>query len=137
MHESLSVFFKQYINAFFQYNSASVQSYYQLPCTLNTPEQLVILTQQNINEELIQVFNELKAAKLSGMKIFNSSYDTITESLAVVNISWQLFTENDQLFTEFCALYHVIKLSGEWKIVNINSQALEQSIALTQTLDLS
>lgn len=137
MNQSLSAFFKAYINAFFHYNTDEVKSFYQLPCTLNTPEQLLVLTQNTIDEELTKIFNQLKAANLSGMKMFNSSYDEVTESLAVVNISWQLFTEDEQLYTEFFALYHVVNIEGSWKILNINSQALEQSVALTQTLDLN
>lgn len=137
MKEQLNTLFKQYIHVFFQYDVAAVKTFYQTPCTLSTPDKLVVLTHDNIDEELITIFEQLTLSKLGAVKALNSSYDVITDNVVVVNIDWQLFTENETLLTEFCAIYHLIDVNGKLKIINISSQEFNQGLCLTHPFSLT
>lgn len=136
MEQLLSSFFQQYTHHFFQYDVSAVKSFYQTPCTLSTPDKLVVLTEKNIDKELNSIFEQLTQVKLNAIKALNSSYEQITNDLILVNIDWQLFTGNEQLFTEFCAVYHLVKIDNTFKIINISSQEFNQGLRLENNISL-
>lgn len=108
---------------------------YHLPCTLSTPDNVMLLTTEAEFSEAYQaIFEQLKDQQLSGFKMLNSTYQKVTETVFLVNIDWQFFSEDEQLITEFAAIYHVSVIDKQVKIINAVSQDISQSLALSQSL---
>ena len=108
---------------------------YHLPCTLSTPDNVMLLTTETEFSEVYQaIFEQLKDQQLSGFKMLNSTYQKLTETVFLVNIDWQFFSDDEQLITEFAAIYHVSVIDKQVKIINAVSQDISQSLALSQSL---
>lgn len=135
MKQALVNFFQQYSHALSHYDIFLMKNCYQLPCSLSTPDKLLLLCDENVEQELEQIFSLLKSGKTSAIKASNCSYQEITPSLFLVNIDWQFLTKNNNLFTEFTALYHIAIIGGELKVVSVVSQEMGQGLTLKYELN--
>ncbi len=115
----------------------AVRSCYLLPCTLSTPDKVVLLNDEmSFKNEFLQIFSLLKSENISAFKVSNASFDEIAENLVVAAIDWQFLDQANNLFTEFTAIYHLTKVAKNFKIINIISQDISQSIELSQSLSI-
>lgn len=130
--------FEQYVMAFEQQNIAKTLSCYQLPCTLHTPDKAVLIRDvEGFEREFSGIFEVLSQAGIKTFSSLNASYSEINSDLILACIDWQFFTQDDQLFTDFSAFYHIALIAGQWKIVNVVSQELSQSVALSIPFNIS
>lgn len=134
----IEALFEQYVTAFEQQDIAKTLSCYQLPCTLHTPDKAVLICDvDDFEREFSDIFDVLSQA---GIKTFNSakaSFSEVNSDLILACIDWQFFTQDGQLFTDFSAFYHIALVDKQWKIVNVVSQELSQSVALSTPFDIS
>lgn len=133
----LSTLFAGYIRAFSTMDMQAVRLCYVLPCTLNTPDKLVLLSnEENFTQEFQQIFSLIRNENISAFKVSNASFDEIAENLVVAAIDWQFLDQANNLFTEFTAIYHLTKVAENFKIINVISQDISQSIELSQSLNI-
>jgi len=136
--EQLSNLYKNYIQAFSALNMEAVSHCYQLPCILSTPDKVVLL---NNHDEFVTEFNNIfelvRSENIVAFKTSNASFDIINEGLLVVAIDWRFFDDANNLFTEFTAIYHLTSIDENYKIVNVISQDVSQSIALKYPLTIT
>lgn len=117
------------------YDLNLVRECYHLPCTLSTPDNVMLLNNEDdFNQAYQAIFQQLKDANLSSFKMLNSSFQLITEELLLVNVDWQFFSEDEQLITDFTAIYHMIFANEQYQIMNVVSQDMSQSLVLNQAL---
>ena len=133
----LQILFKQYITAFKHYDLDDAASRYFLPCTLNTPDNVMLLSnEQQIKQALNKIFEQLKQAKTTEILVKNSSYTQLTAELVLVCIEWCFIDNEQRVFSDFSAFYHLIIVDGQWKIVNVTSHELENSQQLAKPFEL-
>ena len=61
--DKIETLFNQYINAFSAYDIEQVRACYHLPCTLHTPDKVVLIENDaDFDQEFSSIFNGLKAA---------------------------------------------------------------------------
>lgn len=131
----LQQLFKQYKNAFLQYDLDGVSSCYHLPCTLNTPDKIVLLSSQaDCQQEFGAIFTQLKEASTSDIIAQQATFQQVSEQLYLVCIDWHFIDGQGQVFADFAAIYHVLNTGGTLKIVNVVSHELESSLTLTESL---
>ena len=134
---NLSVFFQHYVSAFTAQHTETLVNCYQIPCTLSSPDNVVLIsTEKQLIETLVDANSQINQANIAGVKLLDSSYQSLSDDLFLVNIGWQLLTQDNQVYTEFCAIYYVAVINNKLKIININSQELSQSLNLANTLTL-
>jgi NADH:ubiquinone oxidoreductase subunit C len=119
-----------------------VQACYHLPCTLNTPDKIVLLeSEQALVTEFTDIFAQLKQAQTKDIIGSNASFMQLTPSsspqLILVCIDWDFIDENNQTFADFSAFYHLIDIDGQLKIINVVSHELENSKALVNPFELT
>lgn len=126
-------FFSHYLTAFKRYNLNKVVACYHVPCTLNTPDKVVLLNdKKTCQQEFNDILFQLKNAKTSDIKVGEASYSLVTENLIVACVDWFFIDEQGEIFTDFCAIYHLAMVEGELKIINVISHELSNSIMLAQ-----
>jgi len=134
----LQQLFNDYHQAFRDQNITKVLACYHLPCTLVTPDRLVLLT--NISEasaEFEQIFSGLNSLAIHSFKALSASYGKITDNIIAANVHWQFVDQSNTIIADFCALYHIVKCEQQLKIVQVISHENEQAIALPFSLNLS
>jgi hypothetical protein len=78
----LQQLFKSYQNAFLQYDLEGVSVCYHLPCTLNTPDKIVLLSKQaDCEEEFGTIFSQLKEANTSNIIAKKASFEQVSKQL--------------------------------------------------------
>ena len=137
----LQQLFAHYHQAFKAQNIAEVLSCYQLPCTLLTPDRLVVLNNRLAAEdEFSEIFLGINSLGIKSFKALSASYDVITENaedaIIMTNIHWQFFNSKDEILADFCALYHIIKCQQQLKIFQVVSHENEPAIDLPFSLTL-
>ncbi len=131
----LQQLFKQYQNAFLQYDLDKLSSCYHLPCTLNTPDKIVLLSSQaDCQQEFGAIFTQLKEASTSDIIAQQATFQQVSEQLYLVCIDWGFIDGQGQVFADFAAIYHVLNTGDTLKIVNVVSHELESSLTLTESL---
>lgn len=131
----IKAFIQGYIKALAVYDSTLIRQYYHLPCTLSTPDNVVLLSDEiSFEQEFNKTFTQLKEANITNFKVSNTSYQLVSEQLLLLNIDWQFLQNNDNLFTEFSAIYHIAVIEKELKLVNVISQEINQGLSLAQVL---
>ncbi len=131
----LQQLFKQYQYSFINYELDGVSSCYHLPCTLNTPDKIVLLSSQaDCLEEFSTIFIQLKEANTSNIIAKKASFEQISKQLYLVCIDWGFIDGQGQTFADFAAIYHVLDTDGVLKIINVVSHELESSLTLTEPL---
>lgn len=135
---SLAQLYRHYIESFSRLDISAVKQCYVLPCTLSTPDKVVLLdNEETFEKEFSDIFNVLKQEDINGFKTSNASFSQINENLVVVSIDWQFLQGANNLFTEFTAIYHLTKLNDEFKIANVISQDISQAISLEYSLTIN
>lgn len=131
-------FFTEYLVAFKHYDLDKVVTSYHMPCTLHMPDEIVLLKNTKACQQaLVNIFNQLQQEKTSDIIAKKSSYSVITDNVFLVSIDWVFIDEQGEVFTDFCAIYHLILLDNELKIINVvshdlsNSQSLDYPFVLT------
>jgi hypothetical protein len=136
--KKVTLFLKEYLSAFVHYDLNKAAANYHLPCTLHTPDQIVLV--KNIKacqQELTKIFNQLQQEKTSDILIKKASYSLVTEHLLLVSVDWEFLNDKGEIFADFCAIYHLILIDNALKIVNVvshdlsNSQTLDYPVMLT------
>jgi len=131
----LEQLFKHYQNAFLQCDLDGVSSCYHLPCTLNTPDKLVLLSSPtDCQQEFSAIFTQLKEANTRDVLAKKASFEQMSEQLYLVCIDWDFIDGQGQVFADFTAIYHVLDTGEALKIVNVVSHELESSLTLTTSL---
>ena len=133
----ISNLFNQYLLAFKQYDLNNVMACYNLPCTLNTPDKLVLLqNSKNGQQEFTDIFTQLQQEKMRDIIVRKASYSSITDTLLLVSIDWEFIDDNNEIFADFCALYHLIIVDDGLKIINVASHDLSNSLTLAHSFSL-
>jgi hypothetical protein len=131
----LEQLFKRYQDAFLQYDLEGVSRCYHLPCTLNTPDKIVLLsTQADCDEEFGTIFTQLKEANTSNIIAKKASFAQVSKQLYLVCIDWDFIDGQRQVFADFTAIYHVLDNEGTLKVINVISHELDNSLALAEPL---
>jgi hypothetical protein len=135
--EKLEHLFTNYLRHFKEYNLEGVINCYHLPCTLNTPDKVSLLSnEQDCQQEFNSIFSQLKEANTSNVVANKASYQQISEQVFLVNIDWDFFDGNQQVFADFTALYHVLIVADELKIFNVISHELSNSLSLKHSFSV-
>jgi len=123
--------FNGYLDAFKSYDLGKVASCYHLPCTLHTPDKAVLLKDANsCLHEFSDIFTQLQQAKTSDIIARRASYSLITDNLLFASVDWEFIDDQGEIFADFCAIYHLISIDNELKIINVVSHDLSNSISL-------
>ena len=132
---ALQQLFKDYQNAFLHYDIDRVSVCYHLPCTLNTPDKIVLLSKQSdCEEEFGTIFSQLKEANTSNIIAKKASFEQVSKQLYLVCIDWDFIDGQGQVFADFTAIYHVLDNEETFKIVNVISHELDNSLLLAEPL---
>lgn len=130
--EKLAYLFERYQKAFIRYDIEELRACYHLPCTLNTPEQITLLsTETDCQQEFEAIFSQLQAGNISKVIAKNASFEQVSPQLYLVCIDWDFIDENDETFADFSAIYHLLSNDSQLKIVNVTSHDLECSLTLS------
>lgn len=131
-------FFKNYLAAFECYDLNKMTRCYHFPCTLHTPDRIVLLSDiKTCEQEIKTIFNQLQQEKSTNIQVKKASYSAITDNLLLANIEWEFIDDKNAIFANFCAIYHLILINNELKIISVvshdlsNSQSLDYPIILT------
>jgi len=142
VEQQLNELFTRYITAFNDYNMQSVLSCYHLPCTLHTPEKIAYLSnEEQFKQEFIDIFTVLKHANISKIVASKASYQYCQDHSIDICIDWLFYDNNDELFTDFTAFYHVARnddsAEGIGKIISVVSHEIENSVELAKPFSLT
>ena len=130
--------FQRYLTAFHQQNMVAIQQCYHLPCTLHTPDKVVLIDSDKVFEqEFLAIFTVLNHAEVSRFEAIKSTFSTLSENLILACVDWQFIGPNDEVFTDFSAFYHLAFSEGHWRIFNVASQELSQSVDLDSTFNIA
>jgi|TARA_B110000438_G_C15782260_1_gene636832 hypothetical protein len=130
--------FQRYIAAFHQQNMVETQQCYQLPCTLHTPDKVVLIdNEEAFKREFIDIFTVLSHAEIKHFVPLKSSFSVLKDDLVLACIDWQFIDSKDEVFTDFSAFYHLLLKEGQWRIFNVVSQELSQSIDLNTPFNIA
>jgi len=129
--------FESYKRAFIDYDINGVIDCYHLPCTLNTPDKVALLVDQDdFQNEFSAIFKQLQDANTSNIIAQQASFQQVSEQVYLVCIDWDFIDEQGQVFADFTAIYHVLDVDKGLKIVNVASHDLSNSLTLAQTMTL-
>ncbi len=106
--EQLQQLFRRYLNAFKAYDIDSVVNCYHIPCTLNTPDNIVLVNSaMDCQQEFNNIFIQLKQNCTSNIIAQKLSYQQVTDNVYMVCIDWEFLDGNKQVFADFSAIYHM------------------------------
>jgi len=130
--------FIQYHQAFRKQNIADALACYHFPCTLITPDRLVLLSNlKEAEQEFAQIFEGINNVNITSFKALEASYESINENIIAVNVHWQFFDDNQEIIADFSALYHILKNEQQFKIFQVISHEVESSLNLSFPLNLT
>ncbi|MFT5758604.1 MAG: hypothetical protein ACI9LM_003350 [Alteromonadaceae bacterium] len=131
INQQLENLFQKYISAFKRYDLAAVQQYYQLPCTLHTPDKIAYLENDtHFKQEFDDVFTVLGHANTQNIIATKASYNLSVGDALDVCIDWAFVDDKNEVFSDFCAFYHLVKVEQQYKIINVVSHDLSNSVTL-------
>jgi len=115
-----------------------VTACYNLPCTLNTPDKIsVIKTKLALEDEVNDIFSQLKNEGFDRLELKNSSCMQLTDEIILVNIDWKFYDNTNQVFSEFSAFYHLVCANDKKvKIINATSHQISNSQRLQTSFSL-
>ena len=139
MHKSaIELLFQRNLKAFQQQNMADIRTCYQLPCTLHTPDKVVLIDSDKVFErEFLDIFTVLSHADVKRFNVLKASFSELSENVMLACVDWQLIAANEEVFTDFSAFYHLVLCDGQWRICNVVSQELSQSVDLNSPFNIS
>ena len=96
--EQLERLFNNYLAAFSAYDLDAVIACYQLPCTLHTPDKVVLLNNiAECRQEFTEIFTQLKQAKTAEIIARKASYQSIAEDLLLVCVDWDFIDDKKEV----------------------------------------
>lgn len=129
----LGQLFERYQNAFIAYDIDTLSDCYHLPCTLNTPEQITLLTNKvDCQQEFETIFSQLKEGNINKVIAKQASYKQVSEQLYLVCIEWDFIDAEEDLFADFAAIYHILVSDSGLSIINVTSHDLECALSLPE-----
>lgn len=135
MKHRLEKLFHTYLEAFLNYDTQRVRQCYLLPCTLSTPDKMLVINNSHeFDNEFGAIFEQLKVANIKQIIATNASYVCLANNLMLVCIDWAFVDCEGITFADFSAFYHIMEQDSQLKIVNVNSHSLSQSKQLPLTL---
>lgn len=145
LKQKIEQLFGQYLAAFEAYDLDKVCACYHLPCTLSTPDRIVLLNDANqCKQEFGDIFVQLKQANTSKIITKKASYMQISDHLLLACVDWDFLDGNNQVFADFSAFYHISIVSTDsaettnqaLKIMNVVSHELSNSISLPHSFSV-
>ena len=137
IEKKLQQLFQQYIKAFQHYDLESVVRCYAFPCTLTTPDKVVLLNSaDDAKSELSEVFSWMQQDNATKIGVLSASYHQYSSTLVVANIQWQFVNAQAQVIAEFAALYHLDVTSEQAKIVHVVSHEIAGTVDLEKKLTI-
>lgn len=134
-------FFEKYVEAFSTYDLDAVVACYHLPCTLHTPDKMVLVNNiDDCKKEFNDIFTQLKQASTAKIIVREASYTFINENLLLACVDWEFINKQEEVFADFCAYYHISILdSTEQKlaIINVVSHELPNSLSLANVFSIN
>jgi len=80
---AIEQFFQHYIKAFHQQNMADTQACYQLPCTLHTPDSVVLIDSDKVfKREFLDIFTILSHAEIKRFVALKASFSVLKRKSA-------------------------------------------------------
>jgi hypothetical protein len=138
IQQELEQLFQRYLKAFDQQNMAAAQQCYQLPCTLHTPDKVLLIADDSAFErEFLDIFTVLSQAEITRFIALKASFSELSDNLILACVDWQFIGPKNEVFTDFSAFYHLAFNAGQWKIFNVVSQELSQSVELNTPYNIS
>ena len=135
--QTLELLFSQYRNAFATGDVATLANNYQLPCTLSTPDNIMVVDcQQQLESVLASILQQLAQADVCDIKVLQASCTSVTDNIVLACIDWAFIDSARQVFADFSAFYHLVKLDHQYKIISVSSQELSQSASLAEPLHI-
>lgn len=139
--QQIKTLFDNYLAAFSAYDLDAVVECYHIPCTLHTPDKIVLVNSiDDCRQELSDIFTQLKQAKTVKIVAQKSSYMSINDDLLLACVDWNFIGEQEQIFANFCAYYHLSITSStkqNLSIVNVVSHELSNSLSLANEFSIS
>ena len=139
--QQIKTLFDNYLAAFSAYDLDAVVECYHIPCTLHTPDKIVLVNSiDDCRQELSDIFTQLKQAKTVKIVAQKSSYMSINDDLLLACVDWSFIGEQEQIFANFCAYYHLSITSStkqNLSIVNVVSHELSNSLSLANEFSIS
>jgi len=130
-NQQLDNLFQKYISAFKQYDLLAVQDCYQLPCTLHTPDKIAYLADNaSFKREFDDIFTVLQHANTDNIIATKATYSLGIGDTLDVCIDWAFIDDKKEVFADFCAFYHLVKVDQQYKIISVVSHDLSNSVAL-------
>ncbi|GHF01596.1 ketosteroid isomerase family protein [Thalassotalea profundi] len=137
MKQQLKSFIQNYISCFTQYDVKTLQNFYQLPCTLSTPDKLVLITSsEEFEEEFRQIFTQLKEANTAKFSFKDISFTQVNEAIIMLGGHWTFKDTKQDIFADFFACYHLVKENNKLNIVNVMSHEVENTVTFDEQLVL-
>ena len=137
LDQALIKLFKDYISAFEQYDLTAARACYQLPCTLHTPDKIAYLSSiEAFNKEFEEIFTVLKHANTQKIIPTLASYNLSVNSSVDICVDWTFIDDNNEVFADFTAFFHVIRVAEQFKIVSVVSHDLTNSVELPLQIQL-
>ena len=128
--------FQDYIAGFSRYNLNAVKDCYHLPCSLHTPDKIAYLVEdKDFEEEFLNIFEVLKQGKIKNIRVTKATFNESINGSIDVCVDWQFVDDKGEIFADFCAFYHVIKLEKKYKISSVVSHELSNSVELSSVLE--
>ncbi|XQW86518.1 hypothetical protein ACOYR1_07295 [Thalassotalea piscium] len=135
LKQRLQRFCQGYVQCFKHYDIKTLQNYYQIPCTLSMPDNLILVSSEKIFEqEFLQIYTQLKDAGTTDFSFSDISYTQVNESLTLLGGKWRFFNSEQEIFAEFFACYHLFQEENKIIIVNVMSHEVDHSVTFTEKL---
>ena len=100
--------FDEYIDAFTRYDIKAAESCYLIPCTLTTPDKIVVINNRDdFSLEFKNIFSQLKSANTKGIKATQASFQELTTNMVLVCIDWAFSDVDNEVFADFSAFYYL------------------------------
>lgn len=135
--QNIETLFNRYLAAFKSYDLEKVKACYHFPCTLNTPDKILLLINEHeIAAEFNNIFIQLQAANTTNIIPKKASYTQLHDNLVLVCIDWDFIDDKQEIFADFSAIYHLLIIEEDIKIFNVVSHELTNSLVLATPFEL-
>lgn len=137
IEDKLITLFRRYLSGFRQQDISAVQACYLVPCTLSTPDQMMVISDdKQLTASFIAIFEQLKMADVCQIKALAFSYSQVDSQILLVCIDWAFIDNQGEIFTDFSAFYHLVITEDNYRIFSVNSQELSQSQVLSKKINI-
>jgi hypothetical protein len=139
--QQIEILFDKYLTAFSVYDLDAVVACYHIPCTLHTPDKIVLVnSHDDCRQEFNDIFIQLKQANTAKIVARKASYMPINDDLLLACVDWDFIDDQEQVFADFCAYYHISALNSTEQglaIVNVVSHERDNSLSLAHEFAIS